>query len=164
MSAWRESSCHICLPRVLLCFLCTHLLHNFIQENIEIIYFGWCVIKITNGFLGYIFSSCKHLLVFFEDLEFHKIFFAMNWKKYVLILEVVLRNSRSLDFFQLVQILFNSSIHGFSLAQIIVQDTLLQSLLKVTNPSKYVFNAFTLKRKNQIPFDWLIFFIPFYTT
>ena len=78
-------------------------------------------------------------------------------------LEVVLRDSRSLDFFQLVQVLLNSSIHGFSLAQIIVQDMLLQSLLKVTTPLKYVFNAVILKRKNQTLFDWLIFFIPFYT-
>ena len=144
-------------------FLRIHLLQNFIQENIEIIYFDWCFIKITNGFIGYIFSSCKHLLVFFEDLEFHTIFFPMNWKKYFLILEVVLRDSCSLDFFQLVQVLFNSSIHGFNLAQIIVQDMLLQSLLKVTTPLKYVFNAVILKRKNQILFDWLIFFIPFYT-
>ena len=111
----------------------------------------------------YLFILCKHLLVFFEDLEFHTIFFPMNWKKYFLILEVVLRDSCSLDFFQLVQVLFNSSIHGFNLAQIIVQDMLLQSLLKVTTPLKYVFNAVILKRKNQILFDWLIFFIPFYT-
>ena len=41
----------------LLYFLSTHLLLNIIQE---IIYFNWCMI-ITKSFIGYIFSSWKHV-------------------------------------------------------------------------------------------------------
>ena len=66
----------------LLCFL----LRNVIQENIEIIYFDWCMTKIPQSFTGYIFLSCKHLFLFFcfccfffvEDFEFKTIFF-LQW-------------------------------------------------------------------------------------
>ena len=37
-----------------------------------------------------------------------------------------------------MQVLFDSSIPGFNLVQVVVQDLILQSLLKVTTPLKYV--------------------------
>ena len=37
----------------------TQLLHNVIQENIEIIYFNWCMIATTKSFIEYIFFPNK---------------------------------------------------------------------------------------------------------
>ena len=68
---------------------------------------------ITKSFTGYIFSSYRHMLVSFEGFEFETIlFFTMDWKKFVLILKVILSDSHSANFFKLVQVLFDRSILG----------------------------------------------------
>ena len=79
----------------LLCFL----LQNVIQENIEIIYFDWCMITITKNFVVYIFSSCMQASVYFGECEFSVKLFLMNWNKSVLILKLILSVSHNLDFF-----------------------------------------------------------------
>ena len=62
----------------LLFFVSTYLLQNVVQENTEIIYFDLNMITITKSFSGYIFSSWKHVSVFFEDFELITILFPMN--------------------------------------------------------------------------------------
>ena len=62
----------------LLFFVSTYLLQNVIQENTEIIYFDLNMITIAKSFSGYIFSSWKHVSVFFEDFELITILFPMN--------------------------------------------------------------------------------------
>ena len=52
----KVSATDFCL-RGLPCLLCKHLLQNVIQQNIEIMYFDWCMITTTKSFTGYIFSS-----------------------------------------------------------------------------------------------------------
>ena len=90
----------------LLCFL----LRNVIQENIEIIYFDWCMTKIPQSFTGYIFLSCKHLFLFFcfccffllKILNSKPYFFYNELKKISsrsLTLKGILGDSHSSDFF-----------------------------------------------------------------
>ena len=116
----------------LLRFLRTHFLQNAVQENIKIIYFDWCRITKIKSLPGHIFSYCKHLWVFFEDFELNKTLFWINWKRCILILNVI------------VWIFWTSAstvrqfYSGFSLVQVLAQDLLLQSLLKVTTPLEYV--------------------------
>ena len=93
-----ESATNFCI-RDFLSVLCTHFLQNVIQENIEIIYFDWCMITITKNFVVYIFSSCMQASVYFGECEFSVKLFLMNWNKSVLILKLILSVSHNLDFF-----------------------------------------------------------------
>ena len=72
-----ESATNFCI-RDFLSVLCTHFLQNVIQENIEIIYFDWCMITITKNFVVYIFSSCMQASVYFGECEFSVKLFLMN--------------------------------------------------------------------------------------
>ena len=82
-NAWADlkSSCHIYLPWGLTMFLvhiCDTECHS---RKYWINWFDWCMITKAKTVIGYIFSSCKHVSVFFEDFEFNAIFIPMNLEK-----------------------------------------------------------------------------------
>ena len=67
-----------------------------------------------------------------------------------------------------MQVLLDSSTPGFNFVQVLVQDFLLQSLLKVTTPLEYVrkcYVQFVYFKKEKIKhfFNWLIVFTTSHT-
>lgn len=75
------------------------------------------MITIAKTVIGYIFS-CKHVSVFFEDFEFNAIFIPMNLEK--------ICSQAKVDS-KLMQVLFDGSILGFNLTQVLVQNLLQQN-------------------------------------
>ena len=97
------------------------------------------------------FSYCKHVSVFFEDLEFNTIFF--HWIQWICFCCQSDSKWSQVQFFTLFQYC-RSTCSRFAIA-------------KVTTPLKYVrkysAKCIYIKRKKKIKlFNWLIFFIEFY--
>ena len=63
------------LVKVLVQNLVHRILRSVIQKIIDIIYFDWCLIRIMQTFIEYMFLSRKILLIFFEDFAFKIIYF-----------------------------------------------------------------------------------------
>ena len=156
-----ESATNFCI-RDFLSVLCTHLLQNVIQENIEIIYFDWCMITITKNFVVYIFSSCMQASLYFEECEFSVKLFLMNWNKSVLILKLILSVSHNLDFFNWSK----QCLTVLHLVSILYKTLLLQGLLKVTTSLEYVWKCYVqciyIKKEKIKPFLTGYFFITLY--